>query len=167
MKKTLFAVLALALLAVPALALEDVTPAEAYLLATTDANTYILDVRTIAEWDWLGHPGPNKLGEGAELVGKVVNISYKIEYKKSFIINPSFLTEVQESFDPASVTLITMCRSGKRSVDAAMALEALGYSVLNMATGFEGGTDTAGYRTKNGWKLDGLPYSYSGAGYQD
>jgi len=167
MKKLLFVLLALAL-AVPALAYDDVTPTEAYLLATGDSGTYILDVRTISEWEWLGHPGVNKLGEGSDLDGKVVNISYKIEYKKDFIINPSFVSDVQGAFpDASAVTLITMCRSGKRSVDAAKALEALGYTVKNMVTGFEGGSDAAGYRTRNGWKLDGLPYTYSGVGYQD
>ena len=42
------------------------------------------------------------------------------------------------------------------------ALEAAGYtSVMNMLTGFEGGKDSDGYRTVNGWKVDGLPYNYS------
>jgi rhodanese-related sulfurtransferase len=56
-------------------------------MATSDPNAYILDVRTEAEWQWVGHPGPNKLGaadpnkleEGAGLRNKVVNISYQIE----------------------------------------------------------------------------------------
>jgi len=154
----------------PALqAYQDVTPAEAYAMAATDANTYILDVRTEAEWRWVGHPGANKLGEGAALDGKVVNISYKIFKKKSFINNPSFLSEVGEIFDSnPNVVLINMCRSGKRSVAASEALEDAGYTnVYNMVTGFEGGKDAAGYRTVNGWKMDGMPYSYSGAGYQD
>lgn len=37
-----------------------------------------------------------------------------------------------------------------------------------MLTGFEGSKDSRGYRTKNGWAIDGLPYAYSGAGaYED
>lgn len=169
MKQIVTMMITLALLSSTAFAFEDVTPAEAYFKATTEANTYILDVRTDAEWTWVGHPGANKLGEGSALDNKVTNISYKIEYKKDFIINPSFIADVQQLFpNPAEVTLITMCRSGKRSVAAANALEAVGYvNMKNMVTGFEGGKDANGYRTVNGWANDGMPYSYSGEGYND
>ena len=168
MKKLILMVAVLVLFAGQAVAFENVTPTDAYLMATTDANTYILDVRTLEEWQWVGHPGANKLGEGAELEGKVVNVSFKIEYKGNFIVNPSFNDEINESFpNPADVTLITMCRSGKRSVAAALALEALGYNMKNMVTGYQGGKTDAGYRAVNGWVIDGLPYSYSGEGYED
>jgi len=168
MKKCLLVLLALFYLAAPALAYDNVSPTDAYMLATADPNVYILDVRTLDEWKWVGHPGQNKLGEGADLNGKVINIAYQIDYKGAFIVNPSFVTDVQEAFpNPADVTLITMCRSGSRSVKAALALEAVGYRTANMLTGFEGGSDAAGYRTKNGWKVDGMPYTYSGAGYGD
>lgn len=157
-----------AVFATSAFAFENVTPTEAYDLATSDANVYIVDVRTIAEWQWLGHPGANKADEGAKLDGKVVNISYKIENKGETIVNPSFMNEINEMFaENANITLITMCRSGKRSVAAATLLEAAGYNVKNMVTGFQGGKDAYGYRTISGWVIDGLPYTYSGAGYAD
>jgi len=149
-------------------AFDSVTPAEAYTLATSDPNVYILDVRTLAEWQWVGHPGKNKLGEGAALAGKVVNISYQIENKGTMIVNPSFLNEINELFggNPDAV-LIAMCRSGQRSSAAAAVLEGAGYLVLNMVNGFEGGTDARGYRKVSGWTNNGLPYTYSGAGYAD
>lgn len=158
----------IALCAATAFAYEDIAPDAAYTLASTNANVYILDVRTNAEWQWVGHPGKNKLEEGDGLEGKVVNISYQIENKGSMIVNPSFLNEVNEIFgaNPEAV-LITMCRSGSRSAKASAALEAAGYRVLNLAAGFEGGKDAAGYRTRSGWKVEGLPYTYGGAGYQD
>jgi rhodanese-related sulfurtransferase len=161
-------------LAVPGLvtttyAYENVTPAEAYDMVDSDENAYILDCRTEAEWRYVGYPGENKIGEGASLEGRVVNISSKIWKKKNFIFNPSFIKDVQEIFeDKENVVLITMCRSGKRSVDSAIALEDAGYAnVYNMVTGFEGSKDMYGYRTVNGWKVDGLPYTYNGGGYQD
>lgn len=157
-----------AVFATSTFAFENVTPSEAYELATTDANVYIIDVRTIAEWQWVGHPGTNKVDEGSDLDGKVVNISYKIDKKGAFVVNPSFINEINELFDNASnVTLISMCRSGSRSLAASALLEAAGYNALNMVTGFEGSKDVYGYRTINGWANDGLPYSYSGAGYAD
>lgn len=169
MKRILVVIMAALLLssAYTAHAYENVTPTEAYYMATTEADTYILDVRTRAEWDWVGHPGENRTGEGAALPGKVINIAYMIEYKGDLIVNPSLLIDVKNAFpNPAEVTLITMCRSGGRSIAAAEALEAAGYPfVKNMVTGFEGGKDGSGYRTVNGWKVDGLPYNYSGEGY--
>ena len=151
-----------------AFAYEDVTPTQAYDMATTDPDVYILDVRTPAEWKWVGHPGMNGAGDGADLSGKVLNVSFKIEKKGSMIINPSFLSDVNEIFEDAPyIELITMCLSGGRSVAAATLLEGEGYNVLNMLTGFEGGKDTQGYRTVSGWKVDGLPYTYSGDGYED
>jgi rhodanese-related sulfurtransferase len=170
--KKLILLLAIAMLSTVfaggALAFQDISPAAAYALSGSDANSYIVDVRTIAEWQWLGHPGINKTGEGSALDGKVVNISYKIEKKGATVINPSFLNEINELFSNSTdVTLIIMCRSGSRSKAAATLLEEAGYTVLNMVTGFEGGKDANGYRTVNGWANDGLPYNYSGAGYAD
>jgi rhodanese-related sulfurtransferase len=141
------------------LAIEGVTPTEAYYLAGSDANVYILDVRTAAEWEWVGHPGENRLGEGHELTGKVVHIPYRIDHKGSRITNPSFLSDVNGIFgESPDVTLILMCRSGDRSLAAAKLLTEEGYGVLNMLTGFEGGIDSRGYRNTKGWKNEHLPY---------
>ncbi|NOQ45590.1 MAG: hypothetical protein GQ559_02795 [Desulfobulbaceae bacterium] len=151
-----------------AFAYDDVIPSVAADMVAADmvanADAYILDVRTEAEWMYVGHPGPNKLNEGVFLDGKVINISYKIWRKGFFIVNPSFISEVDEFFeDIEDLAIITMCRSGQRSVDAAKALEDAGFTnVYNMLTGFEGEKDAAGYRTENGWKIDDLPYNYSG-----
>jgi rhodanese-related sulfurtransferase len=152
--------------AASSLAFDNVTPSDAYALATSSPDFYIVDVRTLAEWQWVGHPGKNKAGEGAALEGKVVNISSMIEKKGVLIDNKRFLKDVEDLFeDKCDAVLILMCRSGGRSAAAAALLEAKGYNVLNMTTGFEGGTDANGYRTRNGWKVDGLPYTFAGEGY--
>lgn len=145
-------------------AFENITPYEAYTMASNDAETYIIDVRTDAEWRWVGHPGADKLGNGAELDGKVINVSYKIFHGDNFVINPRFLNDIKFIFKKnKNIKLITMCRSGVRSVAAAKALEAAGYNAYNMETGFEGVKDVYGYRTVNGWKNDGQPYVASGS----
>ena len=153
--------------ATSALSFEEITPVDAYEMATTDANTFILDVRTIAEWKWVGHPGENKLGEGAALQGKVINISSRIEKKGQMVVNKSFLKDVDDVFyDNPDVTLITMCRSGGRGAAAAQILEDNGYNVFNMVEAFQGSSDARGYRTVNGWVVSGLPYTNAGPGYQ-
>jgi rhodanese-related sulfurtransferase len=65
--------------ATSAFSFDTITPEQAYELATTYMDIYILDVRTAAEWKWVGHPGKDGYGEGADLTGKVINISYFIE----------------------------------------------------------------------------------------
>jgi rhodanese-related sulfurtransferase len=75
----------------------NISPQEAFERASTEANVYILDVRTGQEWKWVGHPGPNGLADskgkglsfnsGAKLVdnsgtepkNKVVNIAYWLD----------------------------------------------------------------------------------------
>ncbi|MBU1044708.1 MAG: hypothetical protein KJ915_09975 [Candidatus Omnitrophica bacterium] len=147
------------------------TPTEANAKASCELGTYILDVRTPSEWIWVGHPGKNKVGAGTLLDGKVLNLPWLLWGfdKKSCSFsekgNDYFEQDAQTAFDGIENPIaITMCRSGTRSVWAAEALEAMGIPALNMLTGFEGSTDANGYRTKNGWKIDGCPYSYSAAG---
>jgi rhodanese-related sulfurtransferase len=53
-----------------------------------------------------------------------------------------------------------ICRSGKRTVDAGLALESAGFSdVVNVQHGFEGDLDAHFHRsTVNGWRFDQLPW---------
>ena len=139
----------------------DLAPTAAYA-AVMNEGAYILDVRTEAEFIWVGHPN----------VPNVVNISWEIENHGSFILNPSFISDVNEIFGTAKDTrIITMCRSGARSVAAANALTAAGYThVSNMLKGFEGDVNISqglGYRTLNGWKNSGLPGHTSKVGATD
>jgi len=150
-------------------AFDNISPVDAYELAKSDPNTMILDVRSRYEWGFVGHPSYNpKTAEGAELDGKVVNISYQVVSGEAMIPNVFFIDDVKKILDTnPNMKFITMCRSGSRSVAAATALEAAGIAVSNMSEGFEGGKDANGYRTKNGWKNAGLPYTAAcdGNGY--
>ena len=174
MKRQIIAIVMLTLMvfAGNAFAYDDVTPSDAAYMVEYE-GAFILDVRTPQEWNWVGHPGQNKLGDGANLEGYVLNVAYEVYhegYKKSdvLIVNTQFVKDVKR-FLNKDATIITMCRSGSRSNKAAMALESADFTnVYNMLTGFEGGKDDAGYRTINGWKEDGLPYTYTGVGaYKD
>lgn len=174
MKKQVIAILLLALMAFAgnAFAFTDVTPSEADDMVAND-GAFILDVRTPQEWNWVGHPGQNKLGDGAYLEGHVLNVAYEVYhegYSKGdvLIVNTQFVKDVKRLLSK-DTAIISMCRSGGRSVSAANALEAAGFTnVYNMLDGFEGKTDSSGYRTMGGWKVEGLPYNYSGIGdYKD
>jgi rhodanese-related sulfurtransferase len=56
--------------------------------------------------------------------------------------------------------ILAICRSGARSLAAAQALAAAGFTELyNVAEGFEGDRDEDGHRnTINGWRQRGLPW---------
>ena len=150
----------------------DVTPTQAYYMVL-DQGAFILDVRTPQEWNWVGHPGADAIGNGEYLKGHVLNVSYEVYhegYSKGdvLIVNTQFVKDVKRLLGK-DTTIITMCRSGGRSVSAANALHYAGFTnVYNMLTGFEGGKDDYGYRTVSGWKVNRLPYNYSGVGdYKD
>jgi DNA repair protein RadC len=66
---------------------------------------------------------------------------------------------LREAGSPSRPVLL-ICRSGNRSVEAAAALEAAGFTdVTNVVDGFEGPLDENDHRgTKSGWRHDGLPW---------
>lgn len=93
------------------------------------------------------------------------------EAGKNFKLVPSasFAAEVEARLKAKNLTktdtIILMCRSGDRSSVAVNLLAQLGYTkVYSVAEGYEG--DVAkegplkGTRSVNGWKNDGLPWSY-------
>jgi rhodanese-related sulfurtransferase len=140
-------------------AYDNLTPQQSHD-AVANKGAYLVDVRTAAEFIWVGHPN----------MSNVVNVSYKIEKKGSFITNPSFVSDMNGIFgNNKDAHLILMCRSGVRSLAAAAALEAEGYTnVSNMEDGFEGeGKDIYGYRTVKGWKNSDLPGHTSSVGASD
>ena len=97
MKRQIIAIVMLALMAFAgnAFAYGDVIPSDAADMVT-DEGAFILDVRTPQEWNWVGHPGQNKLGEGAYLEGYVLNVAYMVYhegYSKGdvLIVNTQFV----------------------------------------------------------------------------
>ena len=124
----------------------EVTPSEAWALLQAVPNAKLVDVRTHAEWQWVG------VVPGAEL----------IEWKSypSMAINNNFLTQLKAAVDSESIVLF-LCRSGARSHDAAALAAQHGYTAaMNILEGFEGDKDAAGHRgSKNGWQAAGLPWT--------
>ncbi len=123
---------------------------EAYTMVTASpADTFIVDVRTVAEYIFVGHP---------DLPNGVANIPLK--FFPSWETNREFVPKVAERYQKSD-TLIIICRSGGRAEAAAKVLIAAGFkSVLFMTDSFEGRLDAAGHSTVEGWKVNGLPYTY-------
>lgn len=73
---------------------------------------------------------------------------------------PHFAQAVLREAGSTARTVVLICRSGKRTLDAGAALEAAGFTdVVNVTHGFEGELDDHFHRsTASGWRFEGLPW---------
>ena len=124
----------------------EVTPLEAFDLLQLAPGARIVDVRTRAEWDWVGR------------VAGAVEIEWN-QYPGG-VRNPNFMAELKRQVDPEAVVMF-LCRSGVRSVAAATAATEAGYNACyNILEGFEGDKDANGHRNNiGGWRKAGLPWT--------
>ncbi len=139
-----------------------VTAKDAYKKWTHNPGKFIiLDVRTSAEYAFVGHPPMAHHIPYRILVNK-------LNKKKTFFsmpVNKKFVADVKRKFK-FNDTLFVICRSGGRSAAAVNVLAKAGfknaYSVLD---GFEGdklkvpGSYFKGKRVVNGWKNSGAPWT--------
>ncbi|MBE9504120.1 MAG: rhodanese-like domain-containing protein [Proteobacteria bacterium] len=144
-----------AMLLIYSLAFAGVEPAgidskEAYkMVMENPKDAFIVDVRTRAEYEFVGHP---------DLPNGVPNIPLK--FYPGWKVNANFVKNAEERYSK-DVTLIMLCRSGGRAKVAAKLLLDAGFKkVLYMTDSFEGSKDEKGHRTVSGWKVNGLPYTY-------
>ena len=130
----------------------DVTPETAWKILGARKDAILIDVRTRAEWSYVGVPDLAGLDKKPGLV--------EWQVFPSMQVNPEFVDALSGVVADKSVPLLFLCRSGVRSVAAARAISAAGYSTcLNVADGFEGPLDTQGKRgATRGWKAAGLPW---------
>jgi rhodanese-related sulfurtransferase len=121
-------------------------PAEAYALMQQIPGSKLVDVRTQAEWDYVGH----------------VPESVLIEWNTypSGQRNHQFLEQLQSKVPKTDAPMMFLCRSGARSHHAAMAATQAGYpNSYNILEGFEGDKDANDHRnTVGGWRIAGLPW---------
>ncbi|MCW8834969.1 MAG: rhodanese-like domain-containing protein [Rhodospirillales bacterium] len=130
----------------------DITPREAWEMLQDDPNAVLVDVRTQAEWIYVGIPDISSLGRKPFLVPWLTLPAMQV--------NPDFRHQVEAEGVGPSATILFICRSGYRSRDAAVAMTSAGYDrCYNVSDGFEGPLDNDKHRgTSAGWKADGLPW---------
>lgn len=134
-----------------------VSPAEAWE-GLKSSNAALVDVRTIAEWDYVGEPMLETLNKEA----------LKVEWMEfpEDTINGFFAAELLSQLSNTTETLYFLCRSGRRSLRAAQCIlakienTAQTIACINIAEGFEGDHDVNKHRANlNGWKYRGLPWT--------
>lgn len=129
----------------------DVTPREAHAAVTGTDDAVLVDVRTTAEWTYVGVPDLSSSGREVAFV----------EWSRfpGGAVNDRFLDELAAHGVRPGRPVYFLCRSGVRSVAAAEAATAAGLGpAYNVLEGFEGPVDAAGHRSVSGWRNDGLPW---------
>ena len=134
----------------------EISAPAAYELLRAAPEAALVDVRTAAEWAFVGVPDLSALGKDV--------IFAEWQSFPSSQVAPGFAgalaAKLAAQGAPISAALLFICRSGVRSLAAARAMSALGFSqCINVAGGFEGPCDASRHRGGlDGWKALGLPW---------
>lgn len=136
---------------------EDLAVRDVWERLKTDPSSVLIDVRTRAEWTFVGLPDLSPLGK------RVVTVEWQTFPENS--VDPAFTQRLKSALSGSGADTGThmyfICRSGGRSRMAAEAMAALGYQHChNVADGFEGPLDAERHRGRiGGWKASGLSWA--------
>ena len=121
-------------------------PKEAFALLKEIPGATLVDVRTQAEWYWVGRIRGAVTVEWSGYPGGARN--------------PDFLAQLKARVPATPAPVLFLCRSGHRSHHAAALATEAGYpSCFNVIEGFEGDRDAQGHRNSvGGWRAAGLPW---------
>ena len=135
----------------------DVVPVETtWERLKANPKAVLIDVRTKAEWAFVGLPDLSQLGRRA--------VTVEWQTFPDSRVDAQFVARLSESLQASGAStsdeLFFICRSGGRSQMAAEAMAEAGYEHChNVAEGFEGPLDDHRQRGKvAGWKAAGLPW---------
>ncbi len=131
---------------------ENVPPGRVWEALQNDPKAQLVDVRTDAEWNFVGLPDLASAGKQAVLISWQVYPSMQL--------NAGFAEQLKQAGFTPEHHIYFLCRSGQRSFAAAQAAQAAGFPhAYNVADGFEGAVDASGHRgVAAGWKAEGLPW---------
>lgn len=137
-------------------AVVDVSPRDTYDKLATSSDAVLVDVRTRAEWTFVGLPDLSGIGK------RVVTVEWQTFPDNG--VDPAFTERLSRALAEIgahhATDLYFICRSGGRSRMAAEVMAAAGYARChNVGEGFEGPLDADRHRgTVGGWKAANLPW---------
>lgn len=133
----------------------EISAQEAWNCLQCDVRAVLVDVRTPPEWAFSGEPDLTSLGK------EQLRISWKIF--PTYILNERFVEALEGVGLAKDVPLLFLCRTGGRSLDAAIAAARQGFlHCYNITDGFEGAPNGQHQRGMvSGWKAAGLPWRQS------
>jgi rhodanese-related sulfurtransferase len=136
--------------------IQDVPVEEVWARLEKGPGSVLIDVRTRAEWTFVGLPDLDKIGK------RVLTVEWQTSPDSK--IDAGFPERLTAVLDAAGANkdseLFFICRSGARSRMAAEAIASVGYQrCRNVADGFEGPLDADRHRGQvAGWKASGLAW---------
>lgn len=135
----------------------DITPKQAWDLLRDNPDAVLVDVRTEAEWRFVGVPDTSSIDRPTALIEWVDGTGAP---------NAQFVDQLKqvlaERNPDGDAPVIFLCRSGQRSIGAATAATAAGFAPsYNVLEGFEGPLDPQGHRGGAYWRAHGLPWRQS------
>ncbi len=142
---------------VQAIHILDVDARDVWDRLSRDNDAVLIDVRTRAEWAYVGVADLSSIGKQPVLIEWQTFPDNRID--------PRFAERLSETLEKAGTgkdaELFFICRSGARSRLAAQAITTAGYTACwNVADGFEGPPDTDRHRGRlAGWKAADLPWA--------
>jgi rhodanese-related sulfurtransferase len=133
----------------------DIDEIDAWKILAEDPAAVLVDVRTPAEWNYVGVPDTSGLGKRVAFVPWALFPTMEV--------NPEFVAQMAQLGISKESPLLFVCRSGVRSRAAAIEMTAHGFApCYNVRHGFEGDPDANGHRgNTSGWKVAGLPWRQS------
>ena len=135
----------------------DLLAIDAYALLERDSTSVLIDVRTQAEWAYVGTPDIQAAGK--------TPLFLEWQSYPSMAVDANFAARLEAVLESEGVgrgaSLVFLCRSGARSRHAATAMTVAGWSpCFNVSDGFEGALDDSRRRGGvSGWKAGGLPWT--------
>lgn len=136
--------------------IDDVSVEDAWERLKADRKAVLVDVRSKAEWAFVGLPDLSSIGK------RVVTLEWQTFPDNA--VDPAFAQRLagELTADGTGVAdeVFFICRSGARSRMAAQVMAGAGYGrCRNVAQGFEGPLDDQRHRGRlAGWKAAGLPW---------
>ncbi len=132
----------------------DITALDTWQRLVDDPEAVLVDVRTRAEWTFVGVADLSSLGR------EVVYVEWN---RIDGTHNERFVEDLQAAgVTPGDRPVFFLCRSGNRSVGAAEVATAAGIApAYNVSDGFEGDLDENRHRGVTGWRAAGLPWAQS------
>ena len=131
---------------------ENISPTQVWDALRSDPDAQVVDVRTDAEWAYVGLPDLSAADKQPVLI--------PWQLFPSMQVDADFVDHMEQAGLTPDHKIYFLCRSGARSLAAARAAQAAGFpQAYNIADGFEGPPDEDGHRgTVAGWKAEALPW---------
>ncbi|MGB2747543.1 MAG: rhodanese-like domain-containing protein [Thiofilum sp.] len=129
-------------------------PQAAYEFLQTHANSLLIDIRSSMEYLFVGH------AIGSVHIPWIDEPDWTVDPNFAQVIEKTLANRFKEADPKQEAHVVLICRSGKRTLDAADVLLKAGFKqVYHVEEGFAGEKDEHQHRsTVGGWRFHGLPW---------